>query len=207
MRLYGIDIETHDPYLTDKGASWVYGEGEIIVTGLFNAQTGAKKAFDGHGGSTVKKLLLNPNVTLVGANIVYDLGWLCHEHRLKARDVVCGLVDVSIAEASIDEYQPYSLDALAWKYLRERKGFGPLPEIAAAKGLKGDFRRHIKALWDMFYEDEIKEYVISDADQPVRIWEKQREVLSGMVDVDGENFAGCMDAINTNFRLIKLFST
>jgi DNA polymerase I-like protein with 3'-5' exonuclease and polymerase domains len=204
MKLYGIDIETDDHCLTDKGASWVYGEGEIVVTGLFDAQTGAKRAFDGNGGETVKSLLLDSKATLVGANIVYDLGWLCYEHGLKARDVVCELVDVSIAEASIDEYQPHSLDALAWKHLRERKGAEPLRTICDRLGLKGDFRKHLKELWDDGYKDEIREYVISDADQPARIWEKQRDILSGKTSVDGENFTGCMDAILTNFRLIKI---
>jgi len=176
-KLYGIDIETYDPHLTDKGTSWVYGEGEIIVTGLYNAQTGTKRALVGNGGKTVKDLLLDANVTLVGTNIIYDLGWLCYEHKLKAKDVKCALVDVAMAEASIDEYQVYSLDALTWKYLNEKKGSEPLKAIAEGLGLKGDFRKHIKKLWDAGYEEEIKEYVISDADQPVRIWEKQREII------------------------------
>jgi len=203
-KLYGIDIETHDPHLTDKGVSWVYGEGEIIVTGLYNAQTGTKRALAGNGGKTVKDLLLDPDVTLVGTNIVYDLGWLCYEHKLAAKDVKCALIDVAIAEASIDEYQLYSLDALAWKYLNERKGSEPLKAIAESIGLKGDFRKHLKALWDAGYKKEIKEYVISDADQPVRIWEKQREILSGNVNIHRENFRGCIDALFTNFKLIKI---
>jgi DNA polymerase I-like protein with 3'-5' exonuclease and polymerase domains len=208
-KLYGIDLETHDPHLTDKGASWVYGEGGIIVTGIYNAQNGAKKALNGNGGKTVKDLLLDKQVTLAGANIVYDLGWLCYEHKLKAKDVKCSLVDVSVAEASIDEYQPYSLDALAWKYLQERKGAEELKAVCTGEELKGDFRRHLKQLWDMGYQDEIKKYVISDADQPARIWEKQREILTGRAvraDWSGntEDFSGCMDALVTNFKLIKI---
>lgn len=204
MNLYGIDIETHDPCLTDKGASWVYGEGGIIVTGLFDAGTGAKKALDGNGGQTVKNLLLDPNVTLVGVNVVYDLGWLCHEHSVAARDMKCGVIDVSIAEASIDEYQPCSLDALAWKYLRERKDTEPLEMVCNRIGLNGDFRKHLRRLWDGGYKSEIRAYVTSDAGQPVRIWEKQRGILSGKAAIDRENFSGCMDALLTNFKLIKI---
>jgi len=194
MKLYGLDLEAHDPCLTDKGASWVYSEGEIIVTGLYNAQTGVKKALDGNGGKAVKNLLLDPKATLVGANIVYDLGWLCYEHKLRAKDVRCNLVDVAIAEASIDEYQLYSLDALAWKYLNERKGAEELKAICAREGLKGDFRKHLKKLWDMGYKKEIREYVISDADQPVRIWEKQKGLIP----------AESADALLVNFKLIKI---
>jgi DNA polymerase I-like protein with 3'-5' exonuclease and polymerase domains len=195
MKLYGLDIETHDPHLIDKGASWVYGEGSIIVCGLFNVQTGTKRALDGNGGAVIKKLLLDKDTILIGANIVYDIGWLCYEHRLTAKQLLCSLIDVSIAEQTIDEYQPYSLDALAWKYLRERKGSGKLPAVAAAKGLKGDFRKHLKTLWDMGYRQEILEYVLSDADQPVRIWKEQEKIL---------NDIGGMNAVEVNFKLIKI---
>jgi DNA polymerase I-like protein with 3'-5' exonuclease and polymerase domains len=203
-KLYGIDIETHDPHLTDKGASWVYGEGGIIVTGLFNRQTGKKSALPGNGGLAVKKLLLDPKVTLAGVNIVYDIGWLCYEHKLSAKEVKCALVDVSIAEACIDEYQPASLEALAGKYLGEKKGAGNLQALAAAKGLKGDFRRHLKTLWDSGCRNEIMKYVISDADQPVRVWEKQLAVLTVKAEPGREDFSGSMEAVITNFKLIKI---
>lgn len=194
MKLYGLDLETHDPFLADKGASWAYGEGRIIVTGLHNAQTGVKRSFDGNGGKTVKNLLLDPKVALVGANIGYDLGWLCHEHGLAAKSVKCSLIDVAIAEASIDEYQQYSLDALAWKYLGERKKAEELQAICRRLGLKGDFRRHLQALWDRGFKDEIRRYVISDADQPVRIWKEQQKTLP-------PESAG---AVDTDFKLIKI---
>jgi DNA polymerase I-like protein with 3'-5' exonuclease and polymerase domains len=194
MKLYGIDIETYDPYLTDKGASWVYREGSIIVTGLYDQQTGKKQALAGNGGTMVKQLLLNPKVTLVGANIVYDLGWLCYEHGVRATDITCALVDIAIAEASIDEYQRYTLDALAWKYLHERKGAESLQGICDRLKLKGDFRRHLKKLWNDGYEREIRDYVISDADQPVRIWEAQQQGIP----------PESSNALETNFKLIKI---
>lgn len=195
MRLYGLDIETYDPFLSDKGVSWVYGEGSIIVTGLYNAASGVKRALAGGGGKPVKNLLQNPDITLAGTNIVYDLGWLCYEHGMKAKDIRCGLIDVSIAEAGIDEYQAYSLDALAMKYLSEQKGSSKLVYIAAQEKLRGDFRRHLKTLWDRGYKQEIREYVISDADQPVRIWEAQKKILEK---------TGCMNAVTVNLKLIKI---
>jgi len=230
-KLYGIDIETHDPHLTTKGVSWVYGEGEIIVTGVYNAKTGTRTAYNGNGGQTVKKLLGDPDATLVGANIIYDIGWLCYEHKLAAKEVKCSLVDVSIAEASIDEHQPFSLDALALKYLKERKGDSKLKAIAEAQGLRGDFRKHLKALWDAGFKDEIKEYVISDADQPVRIWEKQQKRIHGVMLGERDDLIKLLDrkrekgtltefqitealenfdaynietALETNFKLIKI---
>jgi len=202
-KLYGIDIETHDPHLQDKSASWVYHEGEIIVTGLYNERTGAKKALAGNGGKTVKDLLLDPKVTLVGANIAYDLGWLCYEHKLKAKDVKCSLIDVAIAEASIDEYQQHSLDALAWKYLKERKGAEPLKAICSKLGYKGDFRKHLKKLWDAGYKEEIKAYVISDADQPVRIWKRQQDVLNTLAEADHNDLLKSLAKKEKNGRLTQ----
>jgi DNA polymerase I-like protein with 3'-5' exonuclease and polymerase domains len=195
MKLYGLDIETYDPYLTDKGASWVYGEGVIIVTGLYNNRLKTAYALNGNGGERIRSLLINPDVTLIGANIVYDIGWLCYEHGLTAKQVLCGLIDISIAEQTIDEYQPYSLDALAWKYIQERKGAEPLKAICDRLGYKGDFRKHLKKLWDSGYQKEIRDYVISDADQPVRIWQEQKKILEE---------TGCMEAAVTNFKLIKI---
>jgi DNA polymerase I-like protein with 3'-5' exonuclease and polymerase domains len=195
MRTYGIDLETHDPFLTDKGPSWVYGEGQIICTGVYNAQTGKRTALDGNGGKAVRHLLTSPDVTLVGANLGYDLGWLCYEHKLQAKELRFRCIDIEIAEALIDEYQSYSLDALAVKYLNEHKGSEALQAIASSLGYRGDFRRHLQKLWNAGYRDEIRAYVISDADQPVRIWRKQEAILEE---------TGCAEAAEVNFKLIRI---
>jgi DNA polymerase I-like protein with 3'-5' exonuclease and polymerase domains len=195
MKLYGLDLETDDPYLTDRGASWVYGKGSIICTGLYDAEAGKKQALRGNGGKTVVKLLKNPEAVLVGANIAYDLGWLCCEHKIPVDDVRCRFIDIGIAEQFIDEYQPYRLDSLARKYLGEQKGSGSLPSICASLGYRDDFRRHLKELWDTGYKDEILAYAASDADQPVRIWEAQRQIIEA---------EETMPALETNFALIKI---
>jgi DNA polymerase I-like protein with 3'-5' exonuclease and polymerase domains len=194
VKLYGLDIETDDPFLADRGASWVFGQGSVICTGLYDPETGKKEALDGAGGNTVKKLLKSRDVVLVGANIAYDLGWLCYAHKLSVYDVRCNFVDVAIAEQFIDEYQHYDLESLAMKYLRERKGYGKLPALCASLGYTGDFRKHLKKLWDAGEQAAIREYVISDADQPVRIWEKQKKIIGA---------EGTEAALMTNFRLIK----
>lgn len=176
MKYYGIDTETDDKLLKERGTSWAFGEGHVIVTGIYDAQTKEKIPLDGSGGKTVKKLLLDPNVTLIGARIIYDLGWFCYEHKLRVKEVKCQLIDVALVESVIDEYQRYSLDDLAWKYLNERKGSEWLAGWAARKGLKGDFRKHLALAWEEC-PDKVREYVISDADQPARIWEKQKEYI------------------------------
>lgn len=183
-KMYGVDIETDDRYLSNhgkikaRGTSVVFGEGSIIVTGLYDAEHNKKICLDGDGGEKMRSLLTDPEVTLVGANISgYDLIWFLIKLGLKPEEMVCRLIDIQIVESLIDEYQSYSLDNLAVKYLNEHKGKDELEPIAASNHFSGDFRKHLQKLWDLGYEDEIRKYVLSDADQPVRIWEKQREII------------------------------
>ena len=51
MKLYGLDLETDDPFLADRGASWVFGQGSVICVGLYDPETGKKDALDGNGGA------------------------------------------------------------------------------------------------------------------------------------------------------------
>jgi DNA polymerase I-like protein with 3'-5' exonuclease and polymerase domains len=202
MRLFGFDLETHDPLLKEKGVSWIYGQGKIIVGGLYDAMQKEKRSFDGNGGKAFRNLFCSSNNAFVGANIGYDLGWTAYEHKIEPWEIKAKLIDISIAESLIDEYQPYSLDALAVKYLRERKGAEKLAAICTELGLKGDFRGHLLHLWDYpdkglreHYRELIREYVVSDADQPVRIWERQKAILE-------EN--GLMDAFWLQMSLVKI---
>lgn len=176
MKYYGVDTETEDKLLKERGTSWAFGEGHVIVTGVYDAQTKKKIPLDGSGGKEIYTLLTDPAVTLVGARIIYDLGWFCYEHKLRARDVKCSLIDVALVESVIDEYQKYALDDLAWKYLHERKGSEYLATWARSKGFKGDFRKYLAQAWDEV-PDKVREYVLSDADQPYRIWERQKEII------------------------------
>lgn len=201
MRLFGMDTETEDPYLTDRGPSWVFGEGRILVTGTYEAATQKKKSYDSCGGKTFRNMLSSASYAFVGANIGYDVGWLCYEHKLKTHEVKATLIDVSIAESLIDENQLYTLDALAWKYLRERKKAHKLVAVCEALGFKGDFRKHLAKLWDWSdkelreeFRDLIRDYVLDDADQPVRIWEKQRTILEEQ---------GLMEAFWLNMKMVR----
>jgi DNA polymerase I-like protein with 3'-5' exonuclease and polymerase domains len=201
VKYFGLDTETADPLLLDQGPSWVYGQGEVLVTGIYDVEDQKKTALDGNGGKAVRNMLFSSATTLIGANIGYDLSWLCYEHKIKIKATKCGLIDVAIAESLIDEYQLYSLDALAQKYLGERKGSEDLAVIAAGYGFKGDFRKHLKNLWygetsnGKDYKDEIREYVLSDADQPCRIWDCQKLILEEQ---------GLMPAFDMNMKMVKI---
>ena len=199
MTYISLDYETHDPTLKDRGkvkargTSCVFGLGRVIVAGFYDGTR--KWSIDGDGGGYVRSLLLSPDVTIIGANIQYDAVWAITSLGLDPKDVRCGYIDVSVAESLIDEYQKYDLDSLAWKYLRERKGKSVLEDICAGKGLKGDFRGHLAELWDDGYEQEIRDYVMSDADQPWRIWEQQKVIIES---------EGLMKAFRMNMDMLRV---
>ena len=199
MKYISLDIETEDKFLKDHGAikargtSCVFGRGRIIVIGTYDGKQ--KKSYDGNGGAYIKKLFLNPNVTIIGANIQYDAVWLILKHSINPKDVKCHFIDVSVVESLIDEYQKYDLDSLAIKYLDEHKGKSVLEGICQRLGLHGDFREHLGDLWDKGYKQEIRDYVISDADQPWRIWEKQKPILEAQ---------GLMRAFEMNMEMLPV---
>ena len=139
-KIYGLDIETHDPHLRDKGPSWVYGEGEVLCTAVYNAQTGKKWAVK-KWNNKVKEILLDPDAIIVGAKIDYDIGWLQYEMGITIK---AQARDIFFAEALLDEYGIKTLDHLGKKYLKVGKNKSALEEWCREKGLHGDFRQHIK---------------------------------------------------------------
>lgn len=184
----GADTETHDPLLKTQGYSWKYNQGHILVTalyyeaedrvdviaGLHNANSPYNERQRLEQNQILRKILTNPDVMLVGANITYDLGWWLYELGMSTYEVKCSLVDVLIAERFIDEYATPDLENTSWKYLR----YGKTKErvetwVRENKAKKGDFRKYLK---DAPYE-LTDEYVRGDAKNPVKIWRKQLTIL------------------------------
>lgn len=184
----GADSETYDPLLKTQGYSWKYNQGYVLCTalyyeaedridviaGLHNTNCPYSERQRIEQNQILRKILTNPDVMLVGANITYDLGWWLHELHMSTYEVKCSLVDVLIAERFIDEYSTPDLENTSWKYLR----YGKTKErvetwIRENKAKRGDFRKYLK---DAPYE-LTDEYVRGDAKNPVKIWRKQLTVL------------------------------
>lgn len=183
--IVGADTETVDPFLKTRGWSWKYGRGRILATalyyedgdelkvvaGLHNDNSGISMKERAEGNSEVEALLRNPDVCLVGANIMYDLGFWLYEYGMATYDVRCSLVDVLQAEAILDEFQIHSLESVSRKYLgygkntTEVEGWvhGNIPNA------KGDFRKYLE---DVPY-GMLEDYVRIDAKNPVKVWRKQ----------------------------------
>ncbi len=179
-KMLGVDLETYDPYLTAhgsekaRGASWVFNKGEVLCIGVYNPECRQSFCIDDKDKMIqfARQVLSDDKYVLIGVNIQYDAGWLMHLAGLTGKPK-CHFLDVAFAEFHLSEYSQYSLDFLAKKYLNEGKKKTALEDWALKQGYSGDFRKYLKDA----PKDLLADYVMSDADQPVRIWEKQRPLL------------------------------
>ncbi len=187
-RLVGLDIETVDPDLKTAGWSWKYGHGYILNTALYFETTDEVKVIAGLNNDNcpydladrqcankeIIDLLTDPDVSIVGANLQYDIGWLLYEYGMSTYDVKCRFIDVLQAESILNEFDIHSLETVSWKYLRYGKTKDRIEDwVHENISTKGDFRKYLKdAPWDLLCE-----YVIGDAKNPVKIWRKQLTLL------------------------------
>lgn len=128
-KVISIDCETKDPELLEHGPGWARGKGHIVGVSV-GADGGGRWYFPirhevepEHNWppemvlAWLRDTLANPAQPKVGANLMYDVGWLRHE----GVTVVGELVDVQYAEALLDERAEVALEVLAQKYLGEGK--------------------------------------------------------------------------------------
>ena len=186
--IVGLDCECYDPLLKTAGYSWKYGQGYVLNTALYFESSDEVKVIAGLnnencpyskteralGNAMIEGLLKNPDVSIVGANLQYDIGWLLYEYKMTTYDVKCSFIDVLTAEHMLDEFSINSLDTISWKYLRYGKKKERIEDwVHENVSSKGDFRQHLKeAPWEL-----LAEYVSGDAKNPVKIWRKQLTLL------------------------------
>ena len=187
-RVVGLDIETFDPLLKTSGWSWKYGQGYILNTALYFEEEDRLEVIAGTHNKNcpfckedrmfqnrkIMGLLMNPDVILVGANIIYDLGWLLYEYNMTVYEVKCSFVDVLQAESIMDEFSIHTLESVSQKYLKYGKSKDRIEDYVKENiSAKGDFRQHLKeAPWDLLCE-----YVQGDAKNTVKVWRKQLTLL------------------------------
>jgi DNA polymerase-1 len=116
-----------------------------------------------------RDLLLRPDITVVGANLLYDLLWL----RTLGIECQGPLEDVQLAEQLINENLPtYSLESLSQRYLGRGKLGGELEAYAAERGWKSH--------WPHLAEMPISlvgRYAAVDAANTLAVREIQQNVL------------------------------
>jgi len=131
-KVLSIDTETFDPDLLTKGPGWARGVGHMVGVSISDGHNDwyfpirhEIEAGDNWDPDIVinwlKRTLGNPKQAKVGANIIYDLGWLRQEGVIVRGPVY----DVQHAEALLDESSPVNLEHLGQKYL----GLGKESEV------------------------------------------------------------------------------
>jgi len=179
-KILGLDTETRDPNLKERGPGGARNDGELVGISLAVPE-GQKWYFPiAHqgGGNLDREAVLQwlrdvfkaqDECSKVGANILYDLEWL---HNAGVR-VPGPFVDIQVAEPLLDEdkYGGYSLQNLSKYYLGEQKKESLLEEAAKAFGVdpKG-------GLWKLPAK-YVGPYAEDDALLPLKIWEKQKKKL------------------------------
>lgn len=195
-RVISLDCETYDPELTDyrdadgnevkgKGPGWARGSGHIV--GVSVGADGGGRWYFPMRHEVEPEHNWDPEVVLmwlreqlgrahqpkVGANIIYDIGWLQQEGVY----VKGPLYDVQYAEALLDERAHVNLETLGVKYLGEGKESNQLYEWSSrAYGgpVGGTQRKNIYRCPPRL----VGPYATSDADLPLRIIDKQWPVLA-----------------------------
>lgn len=122
-----IDIETRDPYLKDKGSSWVYGRGHIAGIGIKIDQEPAEYYPIQHPNEStdnwryrIEEYLksIPHSVRVVGHYICYDLGWLYRSYGFLPHNVGDTLLGAQIQK---NDLPSYSLDNLSQRFMLGQK--------------------------------------------------------------------------------------
>lgn len=172
----GVDVETKDPHLLDRGPGDMRGDGFIVGISLSTPDAAWYFPFGhldggnldrGHVISFCKDVLeKDPNRWIFTANGQYDYGWL----KTLGIEPKGNMVDVQVAEALIDEEQEsYALENLCRKYGLDGKDESLLKAAAMAYGstnVKGD-------LWK-YHSRYVGPYAEFDAACLFKIAEAQR---------------------------------
>lgn len=123
-----VDTETYDPELLDHGPGWARGKGHIVGVSVavperawyFPVRHEVEPEYNmnpDHVFAWLRDMMRFKHQPKVGANLIYDLGWLAEEGVEVAGD----LMDVQLAEALLDERGEVNVDFLGMKYLGQGK--------------------------------------------------------------------------------------
>ena len=192
-KVISLDLETYDPGIEEKvGPGWARGVGHIVGVAIgadnggrwyFPIRHEVEPEYNWDPEVVLKWLrhtLSNPKQPKVGANIIYDIGWLQQEKVFVKGD----LHDVQYAEALLSESAKVGLEILGQKYLDEGKESNQLYQWCSDYygGAVNDKQRK------NIYRSPprlVGPYAESDADLPLKIIEKQWGLLSkeGLLDL------------------------
>ena len=176
-----IDLETRDPNLKSRGSGAVIGEGEII--GFALAVDGWSGYYPiGHREGNLDKRIVIDYIKEVCAtdavkifhNAMYDVCWL-RSYGIKINGYI---IDTMVMASLIDENRlSYTLNSIAYEYLREVKDEKGLKEAAEAAGV--DAKSEMYKLPAMY----VGAYAEKDAELTLELFKS----LSREIDKQGLN--------------------
>jgi DNA polymerase-1 len=182
-RAISLDTETYDPRMETRGPGWASGDGHIIGVSLavdeknkwyFPVRHTVERENNLNPQSVfdyLRDTLKDPRQSKIGANLIYDLGWLKTENV----HVAGQLFDVQFAEALISETAKVGIDTLAEKYLNTHKVTSLLYQwLNAAYG--GGVADQRKNLWRS-PPSLCGPYAEADASIPLSVLKKQWPIL------------------------------
>lgn len=183
-KIISFDVETYDPNMIKKGPGWARKDGHIVGVAV-GADNDGRWYFPVrheiepehnldpiHVFKWLKDTLNNPSQPKIGANLMYDIGWLAEENIQ-----VCGqLFDVQFAEALLNETGLVNLDHLSNKYLNLHKETELLYQWCADY-YGGSVNHKQRANIYRSPARLVGPYAESDVDLPLRIIKKQFSLL------------------------------
>jgi len=190
--IISLDVETYDPELIERGPGWARGVGHLVGISLGD-DTGKTWYFpirheimpeDNWDPEVVliwlRHTLSNPKQPKVGANIIYDIGWLQQEEVY----VRGPLYDVQYAEALLDETRNVALEALGQRYLGMGKESNLLYRWCSDYYGGNENQTQRKNIYRA-PPCLVGAYAESDADLPLRVLKKQWSLLieEGLMDL------------------------
>lgn len=175
----GVDIETKDPLLKEKGNGVYRKDGYILGVSFSDGERSEyypinHKDTDGETKFKNEKFIIEqlkkPNAK-VFANAMYDLDWMENYQGWKVEGEIH---DIQLCEPLLDEYSiSYSLNNLSDKYLNKQKLDEGLIEYCEKMEWKGSTNSH---LWKMT-EEIVSPYASEDSYLTLKIFEKQKPLL------------------------------
>ena len=135
-----IDLETKDPNLKSRGSGAIIGEGEIVgIAVAVEGWSGYYPIAHEGGGNLDKRLVLNwvkdvckTDSIKLFHNAMYDVCWL----RAYGVEINGHIIDTMVMASLIDENRlSYTLNSIAFEYLREVKDEKALKEAAESWGI------------------------------------------------------------------------
>lgn len=185
------------------GSSWArQGEGGVCGFSVAHDGPSGREAFyvglNHAGGNSdwdkavrwLRAQARKPDVTMVGANCVYDLGW----SRRMGVEWANHPIDVQGLAALLDaDRYSYSLDSLLWSYLKRRKASKGLFERAREYGITNPYL-HMNRLptWD------VEPYAVDDANDALDLLhammpEIKAQSLEGVLELERECLLVALD--------------